>query len=91
MAKVFGDLSPSEQETFLLKLLNPNDPLYNKVGKRGLDEILGPGYDVYKRTPAQIRKDIMRIGKRSKPKDKKVQKAFLGGSVKATGTFKGTF
>ena len=89
MAKLFGDLSPSEQETFLLKLLNPNDPLYNKVGKRGLDEILGPSYDVYKRTPAQIRKDIMRIGKRSK--DKKVQKASLGGSVKATGTFKGTF
>ena len=91
MAKLFGDLSARDQELFALELLNPDSPLYGKVRKRGLDEIFGSGYDPNKKTIQQIRKDIMRIGKKSKPKDKKVQKASLGGSVKATGTFKGTF
>ena len=31
--KTFGQMSASEQEKFLLKLLNPKDPLFDKVGK----------------------------------------------------------
>ena len=65
----------------------------NKISQENLaEEINSENYEVILvRSATQIRKDIMRIGKKSKPKDKKVQKASLGGSVKATGTFKGTF
>ena len=64
--KKFGQMSSSEQEKFLLKLLNPKDPLFNKVGKRGFDEMFGPRYDPSKKTTNQIRQDIMKLGKNTK-------------------------
>ena len=64
--KKFGQMSSSEQEKFLLKLLNPKDPLFNKVGKRGFDEMFGPRYDPSKKTTNQIRRDIMKLGKNTK-------------------------
>ena len=73
--KTFGQMSASEQEKFLLKLLNPKDPLFDKVGKRGFDEMFGPRYDPSKKTTDQIRQDIMKLGKKTQSKTKKPPKS----------------
>ena len=86
MGTKYGDLSDKEQERFALDLLSPRDPLYNIVGKRGLDEILGPNYDPYNKTIQEIRRDILRMGESSKKKKssgKKVVKSAKGGQVRA--------
>ena len=85
--KTFGQMSASEQEKFLLKLLNPKDPLFDKVGKRGFDEMFGPRYDPSKKTTDQIRQDIMKLGKKTQSKTKKTVKAAKGGLINFKGTF----
>ena len=94
--KTFGQMSDTEQEKFLLQLLNPNDPLFRKIGKRGFDELLGPRYDPSNKTTDQIRQDIMKLGKKTQSKTKKTVKAADGGTIdmsrgQAGYNFKGIF
>ena len=94
--KTFGQMSSSEQEKFLLKLLNPKDPLFGIVGKRGFDEMFGPRYDPSKKTTDQIRQDILKLGKKTQSKTKKTVKAADGGTIdmsrgQAGHNFKGIF
>ena len=70
--------------------LNPTSPLFDIMGKRGLDEVLGSDYDPYKKSIGQIKKDILKIGKRSN-KGRSTVKAAEGGLIKVPGNFKGTF
>tara|TARA_B100001093_G_scaffold338499_1_gene323264 strand:+ start:415 stop:669 length:255 start_codon:yes stop_codon:yes gene_type:complete len=72
------------------EVLNPTSPLFDIMGKRGLDEVLGSDYDPYKKSIGQIKKDILKIGKRSNKKRSTV-KAAEGGLIKAPSNFKGIF
>ncbi len=56
----FAKLSEQARERFALDLLNPEDPLFHIVGKRGLDEVLGFDYNFDNKTILEIRKDIWR-------------------------------
>ena len=82
--------SQKELDELLEEMMNPNNPLFPIVGKRGLDEVLGSDYNPSKKSIRQIKKDIMRLGKRSGKKSK-VLKAADGGVIKVTGNFKGIF
>ena len=55
---LFKDLTENERELYALSLLNPSNPLFYIVGKRGLNEILGDDYDCYEKTIEQIENDI---------------------------------
>ena len=82
--------SEKELDELLEEMLNPTNSLFPFVGKRGLDEVLGSDYNPSKKSIRQIKKDIMKIGKRSGKKNK-IVKAADGGVIKVTGNFKGTF
>ena len=60
----------SEKEIIKLsnELLDTSSTLGSIVGKRGLDELFGEDYDVYKKSINQIKKDIMKLGKFSNKK-----------------------
>ena len=96
----------SEKEIIKLsnELLDTSSTLGSIVGKRGLDELFGEDYDVYKKSINQIKKDIMKLGRfsnKKKSSGKKTAKSATGGRVRAMsfggraaikGTeFKGTF
>ena len=55
--------SQKELDKLSEEMLNPNSPLFEIVAKKGLDEVLGADYNPSKKSIAQIKKDIMRIGK----------------------------
>tara|TARA_R100001086_G_scaffold186833_1_gene104998 strand:+ start:489 stop:683 length:195 start_codon:yes stop_codon:yes gene_type:complete len=57
---LFGELTEDNKERFFLSLLDPTNPLFPIVGKRGLDEILGDDYEYHAKTIAQIEQDIRR-------------------------------
>ena len=55
---LFKDLTENERELYALSLLNPSNPLFYIVGKRGLNEILSDDYEYHGKTIAQIEQDI---------------------------------
>ena len=55
---LFGELTEENKERFFLSLLDPTNPLFPIVGKRGLDEILGDSYEYHAKTIEQIENDI---------------------------------
>ena len=55
---LFGELTEENKEKSFLSLLDPANPLFPIVGKRGLDEILGDNYEYHGKTIAQIEQDI---------------------------------
>ena len=84
-----------ELDQLLEDMLNPNNSLFPIVGKRGLDEILGKDYDIFKEPINKIKRDILKLGKKKKKisptkKKKKTIKANKGGMIdhRKKGTFK---
>ena len=75
--------SQKELDKLLEEMLNPNSPLFEIVSKRGLDELLGSDYDPSKKSVAQIKKDIMKIGKN---KGGLIYPMNKGGSVEGSST-----
>ena len=76
--------SQKQLDKLLEEMLNPTSSLFEIVGKRGLDEVLGSDYDPYKKSINQIKRDILRLGKLSNKKSR-TKKLRYGGEVKPKG------